>query len=242
MEDYINELKAEAEASMLKTVEKLLIQKTACGVDDATFWSKIIRDITEVENKLKEERREKNRLKKKQREADTFIQSMSELVADCPEVKYEVLTELYDDAVKAYRQSDKMKQFAMGVHNFAYGTEYDDVDIVSSFEFTSILDKMKHAEKCWIDEVADLRKEVADLKKERTKYKHMVENVWVDLYYSENEGKNLSFDEVAGSVEYEENKDYIATEVVDDDGCEWKCISDAPDKYKYDPIKKCVSK
>ena len=203
MEDYINELKAEAEASMLKTVEKLLIQKTACGVDDATFWAKIIRDINEVENKLKEERKVKNKMKKK---------------------------------------LDKLNQFAMGVHNFAYGTEYDDVDIVSSFEFTSILDKMKHAEKSWIDEVADLRKEVADLKNERTKYKHMVENVWVDLYYADKGGEDIGFSEVAGSVEYEENKDYIAKEVVDDDGYEWKCISDAPHKYKYDPIKKCVSK
>jgi len=226
MEDYINELKAEAEASMLKTVEKLLIQKTACGVDDAVFWAKIIRDITEVENKLKEERREKNRLKKKQREADTFIQSMSELVAGCPEVKYEALHILYDDAVKAYRQSDKMKQFAMGVHNFAYGTEYNDVDIVSSFEFTSILDKMRADEKGWIDEVADLRKEVADLKKERTKYKHLVENVWADLYWADKAGENVAFDDIAGSVEYEEHKDYIEEEVVDDDGCEWKCISE----------------
>jgi hypothetical protein len=126
MEDYVNELKAEAEASMMKTFEKLLIHYTACGVDDAVFWAKIIRDIDEVENKLKEERREKNRLKKK---------------------------------------LNKLNQFAMGVHNFAYGTEYNDVDIVSSFEFTSILDKMKHAENSWIDEVVALRKEVADLKK-----------------------------------------------------------------------------
>ena len=186
MEDYINELKAEAEASMLKNVEKLLKQKTECGVDDAVFWAKIIRDITEVENKLKEERREKNRLKKK---------------------------------------LDKLNQFAMEVHNFAYGTEFDDVDIVSSFGFTTILDKMKHDENVWIDEVAELRKEVADLKKERTKYKHMVENVWCDLYWADKANENVKFEEVAGSVEYEENKDYIAKEVVDDDGCEWKCIS-----------------
>jgi len=241
MDDYINELKAEAEASMLKTVEKLLVERTKCGIDDAVFWAKIIRDVDEVENRLKSERREKNRLKKKQREMDTFVKSMNELLTGDDSIT-ENLSYLYDGFVKERRQFEKLNQFAMGVHNFAYATEYDDVDIVSSFEFTSILDKMKHAEKGWIDEVADLRKEVADLKKERTKYKHMVENVWVDLYYAEIEGKNLSVDEVAGSVEYEENKEHIVSEVVDDDGCEWKCISDAPHKYKYDPIKKCVSK
>ena len=177
MEDYVNELKAEAEASMLKTVEKLLIERTKCGVNDAVFWAKIIRDIDEVENKLKEERKEKNRLKKK---------------------------------------LDKLNQFAMWVHNFAYGTEYNDVDIVSSFEFTSLLDKMKHAEKGWIDEVADLRKEVADLKNERTKYKHMVENVWSDLFWADKNSETLSFDDVAVSVEYEDNKEYIK-ELVDVD-------------------------
>jgi hypothetical protein len=219
MDDYINELKAEAEASMMKTFEKLLIERTNCGVDDAVFWAKIIRDVDEVKNKLKEERIEKNRLKKKSKEADTFIQSMGELVADCSEVKYESLTHLYDDAVKAYRQSHKMKQFAMWVHNFAYGTEYNDVDIVSSFEFTSILDKMKHAENSWIEEVRslnDLRKEFIDLKKERTKYKHMVENVWSDLYWTDKNSENLAFDDVAVSVEYEDNKEYIK-ELVDDD-------------------------
>jgi hypothetical protein len=223
MEDYINELKAEAEASMLKTVEKLLIQKTACGVDDATFWAKIIRDINEVENKLKEERREKNRLKKKQRETDTFVKAMNELLTDDDSIT-ENLTYLYDGFVKERRQSDKMKQFALGVHNFAYGTEYNDVDIVSSFEFTSILSKMKHDEKSWIDEVADLRKEVADLKKERTKYKHMVENVWCNLYWADKDG-DCGLADISTSVEYEDNKDYIASELVDDDGCEWKCIS-----------------
>lgn len=232
MDDYINELKAEAEASMLKTVEKLLIERTKCGINDAVFWAKIIRDVDEVENRLKSERREKNRLKKKQREADTFVKAMNELLTGDDSV-VENLVYLYDGFVKERRQFEKLNQFAMGVHNFAYGTDYNDVDIVSSFEFTSMLDKMKHAEKNWIDEVADLRKEVADLKNERTKYKHMVENVWVDLYWADKGGENVAFDDVAGSVEYEENKDYIAKEVVDDDGCDW---------YSYDPKKKCIVK
>ncbi len=216
MDDYINELKAEAEASMLKTVEKLLVERTKCGIDDAVFWAKIIRDVDEVENRLKGERREKNRLKKKQREADTFVKAMNELLTGDDSIT-ENLVYLYDGFVKERRQFEKLNQFAMGVHNFAYGTDYNDVDIVSSFEFTSILSKMKHAEKGWIDEVAELRKEVADLKNERTKYKHMVENVWVDLYWADKGGENVAFDDVAGSVEYEENKDYIASEVVDDD-------------------------
>jgi hypothetical protein len=62
----------------------------------------------------------------------------------------------------------------------------------------------------------DLRKEFIDLKKERTKYKHMVENVWSDLYWTDKNSENLAFDDVAVSVEYEDNKEYIK-ELVDDD-------------------------
>jgi len=177
MEDYLNELKAEMEASVMKKVEKLIMDKTKCGVSDAVYWSKIARDIDLAENKLKEERKEKNKLKKK---------------------------------------LDKLNQFALDVHNFTYGTEYNDADIVSAFEFTSILDKMKHDEKSWIDEVDDLRKEVDELKNERTKYKHMVENVWTDLYWADKNGENVAYDDIEVSVEYEKNKEYIK-ELVDDD-------------------------
>lgn len=208
MDDYINELKAEAEASMLKTVEKLLIERTKCGCNDAVFWAKIIRDIDFVENKLKEERKEKNRLKKKLREADTFVSAMYELLTGDDD-STENLVGLYEGFVKEHRQLDRLKKFAMEIHNMSYGTEYNDTDIVSSFDFGGILPKMKRDENNWIDEVADLRKEVADLKKERTKYKHMVESVWTLLYQADKEMVNVNHDDIAGSVEYEENKDYI---------------------------------
>ena len=40
-----------------------------------------------------------------------------------------------------------IKQFALAVHNFAYGTNWDDEDIVSAMDFETIVEKMKNDEK-----------------------------------------------------------------------------------------------
>jgi len=40
-----------------------------------------------------------------------------------------------------------IKQFALAVHNFAYGTNWDDEDIVSAMDFEMIVEKMKKDEK-----------------------------------------------------------------------------------------------
>lgn len=40
-----------------------------------------------------------------------------------------------------------IKQFALAVHNFAYGTNWDDEDIVSAMDFKTIVEKMKKDEK-----------------------------------------------------------------------------------------------
>jgi len=44
-------------------------------------------------------------------------------------------------------ENEKLKQFALAVHNFAYGTEWDDEDIVSAMDFDTIIEKMKTDEK-----------------------------------------------------------------------------------------------
>ena len=46
---------------------------------------------------------------------------------------------------------DDLKKFALDVHNFAYGTEYDDPDIVSAMDFDAIIEKMKTDEKKLVD-------------------------------------------------------------------------------------------
>ena len=56
-------------------------------------------------------------------------------------------------------ENKKLKDFALKVHNFAYGTEWDDEDIVSAMDFDGIIEKMKKDEK-------ELTKEVEDMKQQ----------------------------------------------------------------------------
>lgn len=43
-------------------------------------------------------------------------------------------------------ENKKLKEFALNVHNFAYGTKWDDEDIVSAMDFEGIIEKMKKDE------------------------------------------------------------------------------------------------
>ena len=44
-------------------------------------------------------------------------------------------------------ENEKLKQFALAVHNFAYGSKWNDKDIVSAMDFDAIIEKMKKDEK-----------------------------------------------------------------------------------------------
>lgn len=46
-----------------------------------------------------------------------------------------------------YKEIEKLKKFAIDVHNFAYGTKWDDTGIVSAMDFDAIVKKMKEDEK-----------------------------------------------------------------------------------------------
>lgn len=50
-------------------------------------------------------------------------------------------TQQFQDEIKG------LKQFALKVHNFAYGTKWDDEDIVSAMDFDCIIEKMQKDEK-----------------------------------------------------------------------------------------------
>ena len=61
----------------------------------------------------------------------------------------------------------ELKKFALDVHNFAYGTEWDDKDIVSAMDFDGIVEKMKEDEK-------ELQKEIERLKKNEKAYENKI--------------------------------------------------------------------
>ena len=58
-----------------------------------------------------------------------------------------------------------LKQFALKVHNFAYGTEWDDEDIVSAMAFDEIIEKMMKDEKKLEEQVKKLEKDLIQQKK-----------------------------------------------------------------------------
>ena len=49
-------------------------------------------------------------------------------------------------------ENKKLKDFSLKVHNFAYGTDWDDEGIVSAMDFDAIVEKMKNDEKELTDE------------------------------------------------------------------------------------------
>ena len=219
MDDYINELKAEAEASMLKTVEKMLKAQTKCGATDAVYWARIIRDVNEFDTTLRKERKEKMWLLCENKKLKKEI--------ECEAINYREETGILSANVKLNKRMEVMNKFAMEVHNLTFGTDYDDPDIATSFHFETILERMRDNEVGLIDDLA--KKGV-----EMTKYKQMVESVWSDLYWADKNGVTVSHDDVAGSVEYEENEDYIK-ELVDDD-------SDDDDETVIEIMRKEINK
>ena len=48
---------------------------------------------------------------------------------------------------KIIKENEKFKDFSLKVHNFAYGTDWDDKDIVSAIDFDCIIEKMQKDEK-----------------------------------------------------------------------------------------------
>jgi hypothetical protein len=63
---------------------------------------------------------------------------------------------------------ETLKQFALDVHNYLYGTEWDDLDIVSAMDFDGIIDKMKDMDTA--EKVLELDQKVRALESERKGY------------------------------------------------------------------------
>ena len=65
MEDYVAELKAEAEASVMKTLEKILSEKEEFVGMDKSYWTKVIYKMSEKEASITRLRADNMKLRKK---------------------------------------------------------------------------------------------------------------------------------------------------------------------------------
>jgi len=59
-------------------------------------------------------------------------------------------------------KNEFLKQYAMKVHNFAYGTEFDDPDIVESFDFDEVLGKLEEDEAFFKDRIRKIHQVAAE--------------------------------------------------------------------------------
>tara|TARA_R100000781_G_C4076960_1_gene126430 strand:- start:780 stop:1157 length:378 start_codon:yes stop_codon:yes gene_type:complete len=83
-----------------------------------------------------------------------------------------------------------LKQFALKVHNFAYGTEWDDEDIVSAMAFDEIIEKMMNDEKKLEEQVKKVQEAHCDA--EYKAFYLFTENRELKKQIPDKKGKKLS--------------------------------------------------
>jgi len=122
-----------------------------------TIALNIVRDENEVNKKNGYKYREQiEKLKNFHFTYDKNVWSPTELlrILDNYDLNW---NEVCEEVKKLNEENEKLKQYALKVHNFAHGTEWDDEDIVSAMDFDGIIEKMKKDEK-------DLKEEIKKLK------------------------------------------------------------------------------
>jgi len=64
---------------------------------------------------------------------------------------------------------EQLKQFALDVHNFAFATKYDDLDIVSSMDLDCVVEELNKDKDKMYKEMDELKAENTELMKEQYK-------------------------------------------------------------------------
>lgn len=76
MEDYVAELKAEAEDAVMKTLEKILSEKEEFVGMDKSYWTKVIYKMSEKEASIKKLRADNMKLRKKIKDMESEYESL----------------------------------------------------------------------------------------------------------------------------------------------------------------------
>jgi len=80
--------------------------------------------------------------------------------------------EMLKECEQLRKYNEKLKQFSMEVHNFAFSTKYDDLDIVDSFDLDSIIKELKQDEDNLNHTILILNGFIDDLQKHRITLKN----------------------------------------------------------------------
>ena len=158
LQTYINTLQ-----TYIKENEKLKAENEELKeqIDGDTFWGISIGLKKELSNSHK---KQNSMIKQivKLKEENKRLGAQNEKLKEENE-HFEKACDGYEDILAGEKglidQNEELKQFALAVHNFAFGTEWDDEDIVSAMGFDGIIEKMKNDEKGEMDENKKLKAE-----------------------------------------------------------------------------------
>ena len=126
----------------------------------------------------------------------------------CDICRYDDVIEAREDDVKMSsaliqkleEENKKLKNFALDVHNFAYGTKLNDEDIVSDMDFNTIMEKMKKDEE-------ELKEKNDDLQNEVCSYSNAIEEEYVlKTDYEEQEEVLNDYQDIANDYAPNEDK------------------------------------
>ena len=66
---------------------------------------------------------------------------------------------------------EQLKQFALDVHNFAFSTKYDDLDIVSAMDLDSVVEELNKDEDKMYKQIQELQEQLNEESQQRLKNK-----------------------------------------------------------------------
>ena len=99
----------------------------------------------------------------------TMPMEMYELLSACMKMKSQRdkdIQEQKKENEQLEEENEILKQFALDVHNFAFSTNMDDLDIVSAMDLGSVVEELNKDED-------KMYKEIQELKKENDKFKNL---------------------------------------------------------------------
>ena len=80
---------------------------------------------------------------------------------------------------------EQLKQFALDVHNFAFSTKYDDLDIVSAMDLDSVVEELNKDEDKMYKQIQELQEQLNEESQQRLKNKECWMTV-KDKYWEQN--------------------------------------------------------
>ena len=118
-----------------------------------------IAEYTEMTYKVKEYNNHRNKIAKLEADLKEKIDNDRKRMALMSSDRQEI-RELKKQNEQLEEENEIFKQFALDVHNFAFSTNMDDLDIVSAMDLGSVVEELNKDEDKMYKEIEELKKEI----------------------------------------------------------------------------------